>query len=762
MAPAASARDAAPQEGELRAQVWPAGAEIKPMALNAAALHGSPRNGAARPPLPDQRMPAALDVSNLLLLPMLLAWLLAPLAVFVAMELFARVGAAAPAQAMRWRAAAALGLGTGIWSVHVTAVSALPLPISIGYHPAVALAAWALAVLASFTGLMLADGRVGYRDAPWRALAAAAVLGVGVLAVQAVALSAAGFRPGLPWRLDKLLPALVLAVAGSGLAIALVARVRPRAAHWRSLRDGSVALFWGASLTLAEFMVLSAVGLATQTASAHVLHLSSDALTLLASVGSFVLLLALLLLSRIEARLRDSLVKTREELAQHSLRDGLTKLPNRLRFEGTLGQAAQLADQRRGRLALLFVNIDGLKHVNHAAGHRGGDRFLCEIATRLRGAARPHMVARVGGDEFVLLMPDNPRKADAADLARRLVELVGEPCSLNGHEFVASCSIGIAMYPQDGALSALISHAEMAMRECKGSGGATYSFFEARMVSGAREQAELLRDLRQAVARGQLELVYQPKVHAPSGEITGAEALVRWNHPKRGLVSPAVFIPIAERFGVIKAIGDWVIDEACRQARIWRDKGLRMRVAINLSPHQLRDPELGRRIGAALKRHQINPKLLTCEITESVAMEDSQSTQKFFAVLAKVGVHISIDDFGTGYSSLSYLRKLPAEELKIDRSFICDLETSSDARAVVDAVVKLGQALNLKVVAEGVETEAQNQILRSLGCHQLQGYLFAKPMSPEALALWAINDVGPRSILFRASLFQATAQVSIH
>ena len=282
------------------------------------------------------------------------------------------------------------------------------------------------------------------------------------------------------------------------------------------------------------------------------------------------------------------------------------------------------------------------------------------------------------------------------------------------------------------------------------------------MVSGAREQTDLLRDLRLALAKGQLELYYQPKIHAPSGEITGAEALMRWHHPQRGMVSPTVFIPIAERYGLIHSLGNWVIEEACRQARIWRDEGLRMRVAINLSVHQLRQPDLAERIAGALTRNQIKPNLLTCEITESVAMEDAQNTMKIFESLAAVGVHISIDDFGTGYSSLAYLRKLPAEELKIDRSFVLDLESSADARAVVDAVVKLAQALGLKVVAEGVETEAQNQILRSLGCDELQGFLFAKPMSAKALAVWAMDDEGPRTMAFRASLFKDTAPMPAH
>jgi len=275
-------------------------------------------------------------------------------------------------------------------------------------------------------------------------------------------------------------------------------------------------------------------------------------------------------------------------------------------------------------------------------------------------------------------------------------------------------------------------------------------------MQGKRDQVELLRDLRRAVETGQLELFYQPKIHAPSGEITGAEALLRWNHPTRGMISPGLFIPLAERYGLIMQLGSWVIDEACRQARAWRDLGLRMKVAINLSVHQLRQPGLAGEIAAALAKHQINPDLVTCEVTESSAMEDVSTTLRVLGELDKLGVHISIDDFGTGHSSLSYLRTLPADELKIDRSFVMDLETSEDARKVALAVVNLAKALELKVVAEGVETEGQNRILREMGCDQVQGYLFAKPMSAKAIALWAIEDDGPRAMNFRPSVFNDT------
>ena len=272
-----------------------------------------------------------------------------------------------------------------------------------------------------------------------------------------------------------------------------------------------------------------------------------------------------------------------------------------------------------------------------------------------------------------------------------------------------------------------------------------------------REQAQILSDLRVAVERRQLELVYQPKIDARSLQVTAAEALLRWHHPQRGVVSPAVFIPVAERHGLIGAIGDWVIEEACRQAAEWRTMGLRMRVAVNLSGYQMRQHDLVDRIEQSLARHRIVPSRFTCEITESVAMEDTRITQQAFERLGRAGVHVSIDDFGTGYSSLASLRRLPAAELKIDRAFVSDLASSADARSITSAIVQMAHTLELRVVAEGVETEAQRDLLVAMGCDELQGFLFAKPMSAKSLALWASDEEPEEDGMFRASLFEETA-----
>ncbi|MBC7991729.1 MAG: bifunctional diguanylate cyclase/phosphodiesterase, partial [Rhizobacter sp.] len=513
----------------------------------------------------------------------------------------------------------------------------------------------------------------------------------------------------------------------------------------------------GGAVAIGNATVLYAASVPLLSQSLSVGRTGAATLSALAVLGVPALLALLLMSSVLEARFRKLLKRTRDEVKRAAQTDRLTELPNRSMFEEGLQVAAIRADRQQHKLALLFINVDGLKAVNESFGQATGDAVLREVAQRLRTMASARdMVARAGGDEFLLLLEDNPTAKDAAHMAERVLSGMNELCRIEDHEISMSCSVGVAVYPEHGTAAKLIAHAAAAMRNAKRTGGGALCFFEERMVAGAREQVELLQDLRRAIANKELELHYQPKIHAPSGQITGAEALMRWKHPQRGMIGPNIFIPLAERYGLINALGNWLIEDVCRQIRAWRDQGLRMRVALNLSVHQLRQADLAERIVEALARHHIEPSLLTCEITESAAMDDTRVTLQMIEQLSSAGVHLSIDDFGTGYSSLSYLRQLAAEELKIDRSFICDLETSADARAIVDAVVKLAQALGLKVVAEGVETEQQQEILRRLGCNELQGYLFAKPMSASALALWAMNDEGPRALDFRPSLFGDT------
>ena len=658
------------------------------------------------------------------------------------------------ARAGRWLGAG-LSLGTGLWAIHGITAMLVPGLAGAGFS---ALGEAGLWVLGCAAGMAVPAGPNARRAGLGQRFAPAAAAATGAVAVLVLGTLVAARSPAaLEWHGLVVLVAWAACAALFAAALGLCHAARRRDAATPTHVRASAALLGGIGLVLAQQGVLRATGAPALGAPPGATDIPGSALAALALLGSTgVLLVSKQLLQR-RSRAQAALDAARRENAAAPLNDPLTRLPTRQLFDGALAQAVRAADAGNERLALLLVNLDGFKPINQSFGHRGGDRVLREVASRLRALAQPHGVARMGGDEFLMLLSGDPQPDAASALAARVIASIGAPFTGEGREAAISCSVGVVMYPEHGAKSTMIVHAHAAMTAAKAAGGASHAFFEPRMMKGPRDDIELLRDLRGALERRELELCYQPKIHAPSGEVTGAEALLRWHHPQRGMVSPVVFIPIAERYGLINAMGRWVIDEACRQARAWRDTGLRMRVAINLSVHQLRQPDLAEWITAALQRHQINPDLLTCEITESSAMDDIEMTMRVLGQLDRVGVHLSIDDFGTGHSSLAWLRKLPADELKIDRSFVMDLETSEDARKVALAVINLAKALDLKVVAEGVETEGQNRILRDFGCDQLQGYLFAKPMSAKALALWAMNDVGPRTLNFRESLFKETA-----
>ena len=420
---------------------------------------------------------------------------------------------------------------------------------------------------------------------------------------------------------------------------------------------------------------------------------------------------------------------------------------------------------KRSSVALLYIGLDNFRAVNEAYGLRVGDGLLAVVGQRLAaladdrpgsgGGAPGVQVARAVGDEFMLLLRAD--RAHAAEAAARVLQALAQPFAVEALTLQMSASVGVALYPDDGARQRLVAHAALAMRSVKQGGGNGHALFTPAMDVDSRDQSSLLLDLRQAVARHELQLVYQPKIDAKTRQITAAEALLRWQHPKRGLISPAQFIALAERHGLMAGIGSWVIEEACRQAARWRDAGLRMRVAVNLSGHQLRRDDLVEQIEASLARHQMPPQRLICEVTESVALEDSSVTRAALERLRRAGLPLSIDNFGSGHSSLAALRRLPAAELKIDRSFVADLVGNAQAHSIVRAVVQMAHSLQMRVVGEGVETDAQRDALVQLGCDELQGYLFAKPISAQALALWAEGDGPLADSAFRPSLFEPTA-----
>ena len=490
-----------------------------------------------------------------------------------------------------------------------------------------------------------------------------------------------------------------------------------------------------------------------------VAHIAASPLAQLLCVSVVLLVLASIVVGRLSGsrrRLRSRLHDANSELEELRGRDPLTGLLTRAELEALLEPEVARADQDRGSLSLLYVALDGFRVINEGYGMRVGDGLLVAVAERLQafyGQGTP--VARVAGDEFVLLLRTG--LPSAGPTAAALSKALSQPFQVEALTLKVTASVGVACYPDHGSRPRLLGQAALAMRTVKHGGGGAHALYDATMGVTLREQAELLLDLRQALARNEFQLYFQPKIDARTLQVTAAEALLRWQHPRRGMISPGVFIPMAEKHGLICEIGLWVIEEACRQAAQWREAGLRMRIAINLSGHQLRRDDLVPQIEASLARHHIPANRLTSEITETVAMEDTAVTRAAFERLRRCGLHVSIDDFGTGYSSLAALRRLPAAELKIDRAFVQDLASSEDARSIVRAIVQMAHSLQLRVVAEGVETEAQRDELLKLGCDELQGYLFAKPMTASVLALWADGDGTVAGPMFRPSLFDPTA-----
>jgi len=423
-------------------------------------------------------------------------------------------------------------------------------------------------------------------------------------------------------------------------------------------------------------------------------------------------------------------------IAQH---DTLTDLPNRALLNDRLKQAIFHAQRHHVALAVLYLDLDRFKHINDSLGHIVGDQLLQMVALRLKECVRAtDTVCRLGGDEFVILLSQVAHEQDAAVSAEKLLQTLRKPCLLNGHELHVTASIGIVVHPGDGtAVEALLQNADSAMYEAKNRGRNNYQFYRSELNSSASERQALESELRHAIERRELKLDYQPIVHLSTGAIAGVEALVRWRHPTLGLILPNLFISIAEESGLIVPIGNWVLREACRQAKFWHDAGLPdIRLAVNISAVELRSKEFVAGVAAILAETGFDPHCLELELTETFLMQDSSSTSLVLDAIKALGVQLALDDFGTGYSSLSYMSRFPIDTLKVDRSFVRDLTLHATDASVVSAVINMGKSLHMRVVAEGVEALDQVEFLKAHGCPEAQGYHFSRPVAAVDCAEW--------------------------
>jgi diguanylate cyclase (GGDEF)-like protein len=667
--------------------------------------------------------------------------LVAMLASYTALDMAGRVATAKGRAAWWWLSGGAFAMGFGIWSMHFVGMLAFSLPISLGYDLSITVLSLLIAIAASAFALR----QVAAAELSMRRLVAGAVLmGIGIAAMHYTGMAAMLMQPGIQY--DPMLFALsiLIAIAASAAALWIFFQLRRDRAHLILYRIGAAVIMGIAivgmhytGMAAANFPYNSICRAASGSINTHWLALLIVVMTLAILA---IALVTSVLDARMEARtsiLASSLAQANRELSELALQDSLTKLPNRILLEDRLEHALNLAQRESSVFALMFMDLDGFKAVNDAYGHHFGDRLLIDVAERARSILRVQdTVARLGGDEFVLLLEQTDPDG-AANVADKLVSIVSEPYVIGPHELRVSASVGIAMYPNDGETTkVLMTNADAAMYHAKRSGRNGYFFFEESMNANAHEQLQLMHDLQLALERKEFVLHYQTKYVAPAGPVTGVEALLRWQHPVRGLIMPEKFISYAEKTGLIVPIGEWVLNEACRQMREWYLQGHQSwRVAVNLSPVQFGHPNLLNVVRSTLDRNKLPASCLTLEVTETTAMRNADVSLAILERLAEMGVDISIDDFGTGYSSLLYLKRLPASELKIDKGFIQSLEQGNDDAAIVSSIIALGQTLSLRIVAEGVETEAQQKFLTDLGCDSLQGYLLSRPVPAAEIKL---------------------------
>jgi diguanylate cyclase (GGDEF)-like protein len=658
-----------------------------------------------------------------------LSLVVAVLVSYTALRLAARVAVSEGHGARIWLGIGAIAMGVGIWSMHFVGMLAFSLPIPLAYHVSTTLASLGVAIVTSGFALTITSGR---RLSMARLGASAVAMGTGISVMHYMGMAAIAIVPAITY--DPLLVTLsiLIAIVASFVALWLFFRLREGDSLFQQLMRVAAAVVMGLAISGMHYTAMAASRFVLGSFCRGGVTLQDGWLA--AAIGIFALGLLVVTLvtavydAHLQSRARiqaQCLQQANAELQHQATHDALTGLPNRVLFMDRLEREISHAERDGHIFAVLVVDLDRFKAINDTLGHGPGDEMLIEVAHRLSNAVcSANTVARAGGDEFLLLVTGIHEPADAAAIASMIVSELDKPVSIGDTEVHTTSSIGISVYPADGSDSdSLVAHADEAMYFAKQRGRNGFQFFIPGMSVFSRERLDLESDLRRALPMNQFEVHYQPKLDVTTGDMNSVEALLRWRHPTRGLVGPLEFIPIAEECGLMFSIGEWVLREVCRQARQWQLDGLPfLRIAVNISPIHFRQPNFLAIVRGALHAHDLEPRYLEIELTETTVMDHAESSVQILEELSRMGVIVSIDDFGTGYSSMSYLRRFPIDKLKIDRSFINDLTTNSDAASIVKAIISLAHSLRLKVIAEGVETAEQLQQLRELGCDQFQGF----------------------------------------
>ncbi|WP_027803494.1 putative bifunctional diguanylate cyclase/phosphodiesterase [Paraburkholderia dilworthii] len=660
-----------------------------------------------------------------------LSLVVAFLASYTAMELSGGLNALANAKRRPlWLLGGAVSMGVGIWSMHFIGMLAFSLPIEVGYDLSTTAASLVLAVSVSLIALATASrGALSQR----RLCVAGTIMGLGVAAMHFTGMHAMQMSPEIEYTNWKVALSVGVAIVASMAALWLAFTLRTSDVDNLVAKRLGAAVIMAVAITGMHYIGMSAANFAAGSLCRSGGKLDANWLALVVTVTSLTVLVGTLgLLGFYTSSLSISLKRANRQLHYLGTHDALTNLPNRQQLSLHIAQAVAECARRTSPFAVLFIDLDGFKSVNDSLGHGVGDDLLQVCAERLRQDLRhTDMVARLGGDEFVIVVENVAEMSSAVAVANGVLQRLSQDIVVNGLPLRVSASIGIAFYPRDGGdADELLHSADAAMYAAKQSGRNTFRVFEPQMNHTALKSLILQRDLHRALSDGQLSMSFQPKFSVASQSVTGVEALIRWRHPELGEIPPLEFIPIAERSGLIVEIGDWVLQEVCRNIALWDAQGLpAICVAVNLSPIQFNVPDLVARINGLIGAAGVDPCRLMFEITETTAMQNTEKTSRTIEALQSRGYTVAIDDFGTGYSSLGYLQRFRFDQIKIDGSFMRDLDDGGQrGSALLSAVVTLARALQIEVVAEGVETESQFRALGELACDQVQGFLLSRPL----------------------------------
>jgi diguanylate cyclase (GGDEF)-like protein len=656
------------------------------------------------------------------------------IASFTALDTAGRVAVSRGWLARLWLVVSGTAMGIGIWAMHFIGMLAMMMPMTMRYDVRLTAISLAVAIAASIWAFNQTVNE--HHLTRRRLLYGSLILGAGVVVMHYLGMNALLIAPTPHWKLALVALSVLIAFVASGVALWLAFHLRQGEKNLLLMR-GLASLVMGIAIAGMHYVGMAAAEF-DQASSMHSHGVSDQGLAVWVTMITLTILGITLLSSMLDAqlhaaRLTAKLNRANLELRQLAMHDNLTALPNRVMLEQRLQNAIKKATLDDSGFTVMYMDLDGFKAINDTWGHHVGDRLLIAVAARLQDALTDQMLlARLGGDEFVLMFDDGDEKRAIA-LAQKLVKMIEAPFELDRYSLHVSLSLGIALFPLHGRnKQELLFNADSAMYHTKHNGRNGWSLFEAAMSTSAQHQLELANDLWQAIDRQEMRLFYQPKFRSSGSELIGFEALLRWQHPTRGLLMPDLFLPRAEKTGQIVALGNWVINEACRQLKQWHKEGnSRWTVSVNLSALQFHQRDLLNTLAQALSHHQLPSGALMLEITETIAMRDPLFSQLRIRELQQLGVKIAIDNFGIGYANLLHLKHLEASELKIDRSFINCLRADSEDATVVSAMLTLAQSLNLSMVAEGVETEEQQRLLTGLGFDALQGYLLGKPTPAE-------------------------------